>query len=284
MKSLKIQESITNRDTRSLKTYYNELTKFKLLTADEEYEIAYKAFNGDEKCRDLLVKHNLRFVISVAKQYETKSIKLEDLINEGNVGLVMASSKFDPSRGFKFLTYGVWWIRRYILSYISENSKTIRLPNNKINSLAKIKIEFNKLEQRLERQPSFNEMVSECNSGFSEDEIDFYFSSLNNHMSSLDKEIGNEGSTATMVDLMKDDESLEPSSYLDDSDREYRQNSLLNLLDTELEKEVINLLFGLDGQTPIALKTIGFLMGLTSERVRQIRDISIRKLKVSLTK
>jgi RNA polymerase primary sigma factor len=284
MKSLKIQEAITNRDTRSLKTYYNELTKFKLLTPDEEYEIAYKAFNGDEKCRDLLVKHNLRFVISVAKQYETKSIKLEDLINEGNVGLVMASSKFDPSRGFKFLTYGVWWIRRYILSYISENSKTIRLPNNKINSLAKIKIEFNKLEQRLERQPSFNEMVSECNSGFSEDEIDFYFSSLNNHMSSLDKEIGNEGSTATMVDLMKDDESLEPSSYLDDSDREYRQNSLLNLLDTELEKEVINLLFGLDGQTPIALKTIGFLMGLTSERVRQIRDISIRKLKVSLTK
>ena len=229
MKSLKIQESITNRDTRSLKTYYNELTKFKLLTADEEYEIAYKAFNGDEKCRDLLVKHNLRFVISVAKQYETKSLKLEDLINEGNVGLVMASSKFDPSRGFKFLTYGVWWIRRYILSYISENSKTIRLPNNKINSLAKIKVEFNKLEQRLERQPSFNEMLSECNSGFSEDELDFYFASLNNHMSSLDKQIGNEGSTATMVDLMKDDESLEPSSYLDDSDREYRQNSLLNL-------------------------------------------------------
>ena len=146
------------------------------------------------------------------------------------------------------------------------------------------KIEFNKLEQRLERQPSFNEMLSECNSGFSEDELDFYFASLNNHMSSLDKQIGNEGSTATMVDLMKDDESLEPSSYLDDSDREYRQNSLLNLLDTELEKEVINLLFGLDGQTPLALKTIGFLMGLTSERVRQIRDISIRKLKVSLTK
>tara|TARA_R110000796_G_scaffold162503_1_gene279258 strand:- start:5858 stop:6712 length:855 start_codon:yes stop_codon:yes gene_type:complete len=282
MKTTQIKQSITNRDSRSLKSYFQELANIPVLTHQEEYEIAYQAFNGDEKAKQELVKHNLRFVISVAKQYETNHVKLEDLINEGNLGLVIASSKFDPSRGFKFLSYAVYWIRRYILSYIAENGKTIRLPNNKINIMSKLKDEFNLLEQKLQRAPCYDEMVNEVGGKFTEDDVVFYFDTIGNHILSLDKEMGHEGSTTALYNLIEESNNINTSHYLDIEDTEKRQKGILTLLDKKLEREVIKLIYGLDGQESLPLKTIGFLLGISSERVRQLRDESLEKLKYIL--
>lgn len=284
MKSVEIKQSITNRDSRALKSYFQELSNIPVLGHEEEYEIAYLAFQGDEKAKELLVKHNLRFVISVAKQYETSQLRLEDLINEGNLGLVIASSKFDPSRGFKFLSYAVYWIRRYILSFIAENGKTIRLPNNKINVITKIKEEFNILEQKLQRSPCYDEVVHALDGVFCEEDVAFYFDSIDTHTISLDAEMGHEGSTTALYNLIQETNNIDASHYLDEEDTEKRQNAILNLLDKDVEREVIKLIYGLDGQEPIPLKTIGFLLGITGERVRQIRDESLEKLKLNLVK
>ena len=281
MKSFKIQETITSRESNSLKAYFNDIKTINILTTDEEYEIAYLAHQGDEKAREKLVKHNLRFVISVAKQYETAILKLEDLINEGNVGLVIASTKFDPSRGFKFLSYAVWWIRRHILSYIADNGKTIRLPNNKINIITKIKDRYNMLEQKLQREPSYHEILDEVEDEFNEDEVHFFISSMNNYMLSLDAQLvqHDDFNTNALCDSIPDETAIKTSHFVDKLDSEYRQNEMLKLLDKKLEREVIKLSYGLDGQSPLPLKTIGFLLGLTSERVRQVKEISLRKLK-----
>jgi RNA polymerase primary sigma factor len=286
MKSFKIQETITKRDSRSLKTYFQELKTIPILTHEEEYEIAYSANQGDEVAREKLVKHNLRFVVSVAKQYETDVLVLEDLINEGNMGLVIASTRFDPSRGFKFLSYAVWWIKRYILAYMADNGKTIRLPNNKINMLVKIRDEFNLLEQRLERQPSYDEMMETLGGAYSVDELAFYYNTINNRIASLDEQVGgnSEGATTALCNLLTDDTTINATHYVDKSDREYRQNAMLGLLDKPLEKKVVNLLYGLDGKAPVSLKDIGFLLGLTSERVRQLRDDALDKFRVTLVK
>lgn len=284
MKQFKIQSTITSRGNNSLKAYFNDIKQIKILSPEEEYEIAYLAHDGDEQAKQDLVKHNLRFVVSVAKQYETPTLKLEDLINEGNVGLVIASSKFDPSRGFKFLSYAVWWIRRNILAYISDNGKIIRIPKNKTNIVTKLKGRFISLEQRLQREPSSNELVEYVRPDFNEDEVHYFLSSRNSYTSSLDAQVGNDDSKgATLIDLIEDDSVIKTSHYMDKLDSEYRKNSMLNLLDKDLEREVIRLAFGLDGQAPMALKTIAFLLGITSERVRQIKEISLRKLKVKLS-
>lgn len=284
MKTFRINEKITQRDSRSLKSYYQELKQIPVLTHDEEYELSYAAFNGDEIARQKLIKHNLRFVISVAKQYAMGDIKLEDLINEGNIGLVMASSKFDPSRGFKFLSYAVWWIRRQILGYITDNGKTIRLPNNKVNLINKIKSEYNFLEQKLQRQPSYVEMVDKLGEDFTKDDIEFYIETMeNNNITSLDAEIGGDEGTTALINLISDSSGISASYYVDEDDAIYRRNAILNLLDKEVEREVINLLYGLDGKTPLPLKTIGFLLGLSSERIRQIRDMALEQLKVKIT-
>ena len=285
MKSFKIQETITSRESHALKSYFNELKSINILSTEEEYEIAYSAFQGNQKARGEVVKHNLRFVISVAKQYETKSLKLEDLINEGNLGLVIASTKFDPSRGFKFLSYAVWWIRRYILAYIADNGKTIRLPNNKINVITKIKDKFTQLEQTLQRQPSYDEMVEALEDKFKEEDVSFYFDSTNTYVASLDAQVGNdEYRSSSLSDMIADDNAIKASYYVDNSDREYRQKRMLLLLDKDLEREVIRLSFGLDGQSPLPLKTIGFLLGITSERVRQIKEFSLKQLKTKLVR
>jgi len=282
MRDFKIQATaITSRDSNALKAYFNDIKSINILTTDEEYEIAFLAYEGDENAREQLVKHNLRFVISVAKQYETTTLKLEDLINEGNVGLVIASTKFDPSRGFKFLSYAVWWIRRYILAYIADNGKTIRLPNNKINIITKIKDRYNTLEQILQREPTYDEILDEVENEFNEDEVHFFFTSRNNYITSLDAPVGDVefGRNDSLSDLIPDESVIKTSHFVDIIDSEYRQNSMLRLLDKDLEREVINLSYGLDGRAPLPLKTIGFLLGLTSERVRQIKEISLSKLK-----
>ena len=284
MRELVVGNIITDRSSTSVRKYFNDIHSIQVLTPDEEFELSIKAFNGDENAREKLIKHNLRFVISVAKQYETYQLKLEDLINEGNLGLVIASTKFDPTKGFKFLSYAVYWIRRHILSYIAEHGKTIRLPNNKINILSKLKNEYALLEQKLSREPSFDEMLREVKGKYTEEDIIFYFDSIDNHIISLDNEIGHDGSSMALYNFIQETNIMEASHFVDIEDTEKRQKGILALLDKKLEREVIKLIYGLDGQAPLPLKTIGFLLGITSERVRQLRDESLEKLKNSFIK
>ena len=282
MKAITITDTFTNRDSDSFNKYLNEVAQIRILTPDEEYEIALLAATGDEKYIELLIKHNLRFTISVANQYKTKILKLEDLVNEGNVGLIMAAKRFDPSRGFKFISYAVWWIRRYILIYINEHGTSIRLPSNKSNMLHKIKIEFDLMEQKLERRPNYNELVSELENKFTDEEISFYYDSLNSRISSLDSMITNEGSETALSNLIENTTGLNVESFVKDGDSKYNIETMLSILDKPHERDVITYLFGLDDKEPLRLRTIGFILGLSSERVRQVRDIAIRKLKIGL--
>jgi len=282
MKAITITDTFTNRDSDSFNKYLNEVAQIRILTSDEEYEIALLAATGDEKYIELLIKHNLRFTISVANQYKTKILKLEDLVNEGNVGLIMAAKRFDPSRGFKFISYAVWWIRRYILIYINEHGTSIRLPSNKSNMLHKIKIEFDLMEQKLERRPNYNELVSELENKFTDEEISFYYDSLNSRISSLDSMITNEGSETALSNLIENTTGLNVESFVKDGDSKYNIETMLSILDKPHERDVITYLFGLDDKEPLRLRTIGFILGLSSERVRQVRDIAIRKLKIGL--
>ena len=284
MKTLNIKQSITNRESNSLKHYFNDIKNIKLLNHDEEYELSYASFKGDNVAREKLVKHNLRFVVSVAKQYETNEIKLEDLINEGNIGLVMASTKFDPSRGFKFLSYAVYWIKRCMLAYISENGKTIRLPNNKIDIISKLKNRYELLEQKLEHPPNYNEMVSELSGDFSESDILFYLNNRNKNIKSLDKKIKDENNViANLSDLIEGEDSIGPTHYVDKDDVSLMNEAILNMLGKDVERKIIVLIYGLDGKEPLSLKTIGFLLGLSAERVRQLRDKSLETLRIKLS-
>jgi RNA polymerase primary sigma factor len=282
MKSLKIQESFTNIESTSFKKYLTEVAQIRLLTPDEEYEIAVLAGNGDKRANELLIKHNLRFVISVAKKYKSPTLNLEDLVNEGNLGLIYASRRFDPSRGFKFISYAIWWIRRSILLYINEHGTAIRLPSNKSNMLHKIKIEFDLMEQKLERKPNFNELVDELEHKFSDEDIAFYCDSIDNKIKSLDLMVNNEGSATAFSNLIEDTSALNVEHYTKGEDSKSNVEAILSILDKPHEREVITLLFGLDGKEPLKLRVIGFFLGLSSERVRQVRDIAIRKMQIGL--
>ena len=279
-------ESITKKDTKSIKKYLQDLSQIPLLTTDEEYELSYLAFEENDECaREKLIKHNLRFVISVAKQYNAKDIEIEDLINEGNIGLIIASQKFDPSKGFKFISYAVWWIRRNILAYITEHSKTIRIPANKSTANYKIAQKCKQLEQELQHEPSFHDIMREFGDEFTEDDILFYFESLyNGHTASLDKKVGDTITSETLGDLIEDDKVLKPTHFVNELDAKYEREVILNLLNNDLERKVLELLYGIDGKEPTTLKTTGFLLGLSSERIRQIRDKALITLKRAFSK
>lgn len=283
-KKFSIAKRNTTKDTTSLKNYFSEIKKYKLLSPDEEYELAMLAHQGDDKAVQDLINHNLRFVVSVAKQYETATLKLEDLINEGNIGLIVAAQKFDPSRGFKFISYAIWWIRRNVIAYISDHAKTIRLPNNKTTINFKIKTRAQVLEQKLQHKPTLNDMLNEFGDEFTEDDLEFYLNTNNRTVSSLDMAVGGgeESDGTALINLIENQESLDASFFVNQSDDAHRNEMLLNLLKKETEREVINLLFGLDGKEPMSLKTTGFVLGLSSERVRQIRDNALKRLKIIL--
>lgn len=275
-------EAITKKDTKSIKKYLFDLSQISLLTADEEYELSYLAFDENDECaREKLIKHNLRFVVSVAKQYQTKDLELEDLINEGNIGLIVASQKFDPSKGFKFISYAVWWVRRNIMAYISENSKVIRLPANKTTANYKISQKCKQLEQLLQREPTFHDVVNHCGNEFTEDDILFYFESLYNNTASLDKQIGDTQSSDTLCNMIEDEKVLKPTHFVNQLDIEYEREVILNMLKNDLERDVIKYLYGLDGKEPTSLKITAFFLGLSSERIRQIRDKALRRLKIA---
>jgi RNA polymerase primary sigma factor len=275
MRQLKITKQVTNRETASLDKYLQEIGRVDLITAEEEVELARKIKQGDETALDRLVKANLRFVVSVSKQYQNQGLSLPDLINEGNLGLIKAAQRFDETRGFKFISYAVWWIRQSILQALAEQSRIVRLPLNKIGSINKINKAYAKLEQQLEREPTPDEIAVTMDLMPSD-----VFETLKNsgrHVS-MDAPLSINDEGGSMYDVMEEKDSLSPDKeLLIDSLRQEIERSLNTL--TAREADVVRLYFGLNGNQSLTLEEIGARFDLTRERVRQIKEKAVRRLK-----
>lgn len=277
MRQLKISKSITNRQSVSLDRYLQEIGKVELITAEEEVELAQRIKRGDSNALEKLAKANLRFVVSVAKQYQNQGLSLPDLINEGNLGLIKAAQKFDETRGFKFISYAVWWIRQSIMQAIAEQSRIVRLPLNKIGNINKVRRTFNELEQKYERDPQEHE-IAECLE-LSDDDVKISMRNTRRHLS-MDAPLSNDEDSSNMYELLCNQDSPDPDILL-------LKESLSNEIENSLcslpirEAEVIRLFFGLNGLAPHSLEEIGLKYKLTRERVRQIKEKAVRKLKVS---
>lgn len=276
MRQLKIIKQVTNRETASLDKYLQEIGRVDMITADEEVELAKRIKNGDRVALDKLTKANLRFVISVSKQYQNQGLALPDLINEGNVGLMKAAQRFDETRGFKFISYAVWWIRQAILQALAEQARIVRLPLNKIGVINKINKAYSDLEQLYERPPSASELadVLEC----SIEEVRQSIANSGRHVSMDASLVEGEDSSFNMYDLLPNDSLPGPETELTkDSLRKDIERSLRTL--TMREGEVVRLYFGLNGKYPLTLEEIGDQFELTRERVRQIKEKAVRRLK-----
>lgn len=276
MRQLKITKQVTNRETASLDKYLQEIGKVDLISAEEEVELARRIKEGDKAALERLTKANLRFVVSVAKQYQNQGMSLPDLINEGNLGLIKAAKRFDETRGFKFISYAVWWIRQSILQALAEQARIVRLPLNKIGSINKINKAFSELEQRLERVPSVDELAEhmEC----STDEVEQALKNSGRHVS-MDAPLkeGDE-SSSSMYDVLPNDALPGPEKDLIvESLRKEIERSLSTL--TDREGDVVRLYYGLNGKHPMTLEEIGERFELTRERVRQIKEKAIRRLR-----
>jgi len=275
MRQLKITKSITNRESQSLEKYLQEIGKVDLLTPEEEVELAKKIKQGDQNALERLTKANLRFVVSVAKQYQNQGLSLSDLINEGNLGLIKAAQRFDETRGFKFISYAVWWIRQSILQALAEQSRIVRLPLNKVGSLNKINKAFSALEQEFEREPSPDELatVLEINT----DEVVTTLGIAARHVS-VDAPFV-EGEDNSLLDVIENPNTIPTDSGLEykESLRKEIERSLSTL--TEGQKDVIKMYFGIGVENPMSLEDIGEMFALTRERVRQIKDKAINKLR-----
>ena len=273
MRQLKISKSITNRESASLDKYLQEIGHEDLLSADEEVELAQRIRKGDRKALERLTKANLRFVVSVAKQYQNQGLSLPDLINEGNLGLIKAAEKFDETRGFKFISYAVWWIRQSILQAIAEQSRIVRLPLNQVGSVNKINRMLSKFEQENERRPSVDEIADRVD--LPEDKI-IDAMKVNGRHVSVDAPFA-EGDDNSLLDIMvNDDAPMADRSLVIESLREEITRAL-NLLN-ERERNIIECFFGI-GQPEMTLEEIGNRFGLTRERVRQIKEKAIRRLR-----
>ncbi len=274
MRQLKITKQITNRDTKSLEKYFQEISKIDLITTQEEVDLTVKIRDGDEKALEKLVNANLRFVVSVAKQYQGKGLKLSDLINEGNVGLVKAAKRFDETRGFKFISYAVWWIRQSILQAISEKSRMIRLPLNKIGTKAKIRKASIGLEQKFQREPSAEEIA---------EAMDVHVAKVKNAMKesgthlSLDAPLREE-STFNLHEVLPSKLEADPDKSLLEESFSSDVAEILNQLPYK-EREVLKLYYGIGFKNPVSLTEIGEIFNLTRERVRQIKEKGIRTLR-----
>lgn len=276
MRQLKISKSITNRDAASLDKYLQDISKLPMVSAEEETILAVRIRTGDANALETLVSANLRFVVSVAKQFQNQGISLPDLINEGNVGLIKAASRFDETRGFKFISYAVWWIRQSIMQAISEQSRVIRLPLNKIGVLNKIRKAQNILEQQLERTPSDSEMALLLD--MNEQEITITKSSAAWH-TSIDAQLNGQDSV-TILDVIFNPEDKKPDHGLMHDSLNIEIQRILATL-TEKERDVLVRFYGIAGCKAISLEEIGTKYDLTKERVRQIKEKAIRKLKNS---
>jgi len=273
MRQLKISKQVTNRETASLDKYLHEIGKVELLTAEEEVILAQRIKQGDLNALDKLTKANLRFVVSVAKQYQNQGLTLPDLINEGNVGLIKAAQRFDETRGFKFISYAVWWIRQSILQAIAEQSRIVRLPLNKIGSLNKINKAFAEFEQKNLREPNPEELAEQLN--LSKDEIAESLKNNSRHVSMDAPLIQDED--VTMYDLLSNEENTPEQPLMYESLRREIERAISTL--TYREAEILRFFYGLNGKTPLSLEEISQHFDLTRERVRQIREKAIRRLK-----
>ena len=277
MRQLKITKSITNRESQSLEKYLQEIGKVELITPEEEVRLAAKIRQGDQKSLDRLTKANLRFVVSVAKQYQNQGLSLPDLINEGNLGLIKAAQRFDETRGFKFISYAVWWIRQSILQALAEQSRIVRLPLNKVGLTNRIQKAFSTLEQQFEREPSAEELAEMLDMDLEEVSATLGISAR--HVS-MDTPLS-EGEDNTLLDVLEN-----PNAEKTDGDLDHRE-SLKTEIDrslktlTERQKEVICFFFGIGVDHPMSLEDIGEKFNLTRERVRQIKDKAITKLRAT---
>jgi len=275
MRQLKITKQITNRETASLDMYLQDIGRVELISAQDEVVLAQKIRAGDQRALDKLVKANLRFVVSVSKQYQNQGLSLPDLINEGNFGLIKAAQRFDETRGFKFISYAVWWIRQSILQALAEQSRIVRLPLNKIGAINKINKTISKLEQDLEREPSYDE-ISDALEMMPQDIIDTLRNN-NRHMS-MDAPLSANEDGGTMYDLLRNESVHNPDKQLMGESLQLEIFRALATL-TERESDVVKLFFGLEGKHPHSLEEIGEKFNLTRERVRQIKEKAVRRLK-----
>jgi RNA polymerase primary sigma factor len=274
MRQLKISKQVTNRETASLDKYLQEIGRVDLITADEEVSLAQRIRQGDRAALEKLTKANLRFVVSVSKQYQNQGLSLPDLINEGNLGLIKAANRFDETRGFKFISYAVWWIRQSILQALAEQSRIVRLPLNKIGAINKINKAYARLEQEFEREPNYEEIATLLE--ISETEVKDSIRNSGRHVS-MDAPLMQDEDN-NMYDVLRSDDIPTPESGLIyESLRKEVERAISTL--TPRESDVIRFYFGLNGSYPMTLEEIGEKFDLTRERVRQIKEKAIRRLK-----
>ena len=279
MRQLKIQKSITNRNSEALDKYLVEIGRAPMVSIDEEIELAQiikKGGRAAERAKNRLVEANLRFVVSVAKQYQHQGLTLTDLIDEGNIGLIKAAERFDETRGFKFISYAVWWIRQSILQAIAEQSRIVRLPLNQVGSLNKVNKESNRFEQENQRRPSVEELAQRT--GIDEEKISQSMAASGHHVS-IDAPFG-EDDDNSMVDVMASGEDSRTDKHVDHESMAMELRQVLDKVLKDREKQIVCACFGI-GETEKGLEEIGDKMGLTRERVRQIREKSITKLRDS---
>jgi RNA polymerase primary sigma factor len=276
MRQLKIAKQVTNRETASLDKYLQEIGRVSLINAEEEVELARRIREGDQAALDRLTQANLRFVVSVSKQYQNQGLSLPDLINEGNLGLIKAAQRFDETRGFKFISYAVWWIRQSILQALAEQARIVRLPLNKIGSINKINRAFSNLEQEYEREPTFDEIAKELE--ISIDDVKETFKIHGRHVS-MDAPLSqNDDEGGSLYEVLQTDDIPSPEKGLmKDSLRKEIERALSTL--TSREADVVKYYFGLAGEYAMTLEEIGEKFELTRERVRQIKEKAIRRLK-----
>lgn len=276
MRQLKITQQITKRDNDSLERYLSEIARLEMITAEQEVELTRKIRQGDDEALDKMTKANLRFVVSVAKQYQNQGLTLSDLINEGNIGLIKAAKRFDESKGFKFISYAVWWIRQSILQALVENARLVRLPLNKVGSYNKLTKVAMKFEQKYEREPSASELA-ELMSVTEHDISEMRKGSIKSV--SMDAPVG-ENDDAVMGDFMK---SADGHYGEQEMFKESLQKEIKNVLAgmNKKEREIISMFYGVNGEQQISLDEIGTRMKLTKERVRQLREVAIRKIRRS---
>nr|WP_321451479.1 RNA polymerase sigma factor RpoD/SigA [uncultured Carboxylicivirga sp.] len=274
MRQLKITKQVTNRETPSLDKYLHEIGKVRLLSAEEEVNLAKMIKSGDNKALEQLINSNLRFVVSVSKQYQNQGLSLPDLINEGNLGLIKAAQRFDETRGFKFISYAVWWIRQSILQALAEQARIVRLPLNKIGSINKVNNAFARLEQDYQREPTAEEIASALE--IAPKEVGEAMKVSSRHLS-MDAPLKKDEDN-TLYDVLLSSDTISPDTHLlDDSLRKEIDRSLATL--STRESDIIKLYYGLNGEPPYSLEEIGKLFNLTRERVRQIKEKAIKRLK-----